>query len=423
MDMMKKMLMAFAAALLFASCGEKEDNSGDFGQIKVPDIRQLEQAVGADDTQTAKGVTFSTEGAWTSAITQTRAAAPDWISISPDHGDVAGTYTMKITLETNPTAEARSARITVQCGTSKIEINVTQEASDNPITPTVGSLIRRIEYRYTNDEPDAEETFDGIYRFEYDKQNRIVKIDIKIHFGSQEMPAGTVEFTYPNATTLKMVSSGDEEVEVRYHTITLDNAGRAVEIRRDGHTDRLTFAYDADGYCKECRQYDGSDTPFYPLSTFSWKDGNLVALDTFDDQNQKVKGYSFTYEYTDRKNEAQNTNIDLNALLFDVCPGYMPVYGTDVAQVLTAIGRLGRRCANLTRSNMMAEEFSVETNGEFTESSRISDTDIRWEVQPDGRVTKTDCVETVQRTRTDKTGKTEPLYDYKITNSYTIHYQ
>ena len=88
--------MAFMAAALLASCSDKDnDYSGDFGQIKVPDTRQLEQTAGSDDTQAAQGVTFTTEGAWTSTIAQTRAEAPDWISVSPDHGDAAGTYTLK----------------------------------------------------------------------------------------------------------------------------------------------------------------------------------------------------------------------------------------------------------------------------------------------------------------------------------------
>ena len=93
--------MDFMAAALLASCSDSdEDYSGDFGQIKVPDTRQLEQTVTADDTQAARGVTFTTEGAWTSTIAEkTRAEAPDWIGISPDHGDAAGSYTLKITLE------------------------------------------------------------------------------------------------------------------------------------------------------------------------------------------------------------------------------------------------------------------------------------------------------------------------------------
>ena len=45
--------MAFIAAALLASCSDDKDYSGDFGQIKVPDTRQLEQTVSADDTQSA----------------------------------------------------------------------------------------------------------------------------------------------------------------------------------------------------------------------------------------------------------------------------------------------------------------------------------------------------------------------------------
>ena len=93
--------MAFIAAALFASCSDDKDYSGDFGQIKVPDTRQLEQTVSADDTQSARGVTFTTEGAWTSTIAETRAEAPAWISISPDRGDAAGSYTLKNSESTN----------------------------------------------------------------------------------------------------------------------------------------------------------------------------------------------------------------------------------------------------------------------------------------------------------------------------------
>lgn len=49
--------MAFMAAALLASCSDSdgdEDYSGDFGQIKVLDARQLEQTVTADDTQAAR---------------------------------------------------------------------------------------------------------------------------------------------------------------------------------------------------------------------------------------------------------------------------------------------------------------------------------------------------------------------------------
>ena len=50
-----KFFMAFIAAALLASCSDDKDYSGDFGQIRVPDTRQLEQTVSADDTQSEIG--------------------------------------------------------------------------------------------------------------------------------------------------------------------------------------------------------------------------------------------------------------------------------------------------------------------------------------------------------------------------------
>ena len=140
-----KFFMAFIAAALLASCSDDKDYSGDFGQIKVPDTRQLEQTVSADDTQSARGVTFTTEGAWTSTIAETRAEAPAWISISPDRGDAAGSYTLKITLEPNTSGASRTATIVITCGTSKIEITVTQEGADDPIESTPANRIMRID--------------------------------------------------------------------------------------------------------------------------------------------------------------------------------------------------------------------------------------------------------------------------------------
>lgn len=163
--------MAFIAAALLASCSDDKDYSGDFGQIKVPDTRQLEQTVSADDTQSARGVTFTTEGAWTSTIAETRAEAPAWISISPDRGDAAGSYTLKITLEPNTSGASRTATIVITCGTSKIEITVTQEGADDPIESTPANRITRIDsHRQTiqnsgNSEP---ERWTSTSHFAYD---------------------------------------------------------------------------------------------------------------------------------------------------------------------------------------------------------------------------------------------------------------
>ena len=189
--------MAFIAIALLASCSDKgDDHSGDFGQIKVPDTRQLEQTVSADDTQTAQGVTFTTKGAWTSSIAETRAGAPSWITISPDHGDAAGSYTIKITLEPNPSEKARTAKIVITCGTSKIEITVTQEAGEegqDPDEPTLprGRLAKITEY----DDGKLESTAEIVYDQTGGQIGRIVSITMRDGNNSDLIESYTFSYT------------------------------------------------------------------------------------------------------------------------------------------------------------------------------------------------------------------------------------
>jgi hypothetical protein len=130
----------------FTACDEKEDNPA---PIVVANTSALTQNVFADQTEGQSGVTFTTTGAWTFTITETttkspaatvetvrapslqRAAAnsPTWISISPDHGDKAGDYTIAITLQPNTTGADRAAIITVSCNGTEIAITVTQKST------------------------------------------------------------------------------------------------------------------------------------------------------------------------------------------------------------------------------------------------------------------------------------------------------
>lgn len=69
----------------------------------------LVQTVGST-ALAAESVSFTTTGAWTSQVVpvSTKGAQPMWVSISPDHGDEAGTYTLEITLEPNDTGDDSS---------------------------------------------------------------------------------------------------------------------------------------------------------------------------------------------------------------------------------------------------------------------------------------------------------------------------
>ena len=84
------------SAVFFTGC-DSDDPVPPPDEPIVIEKEQQTQTVFADETTGKNGVKFVTTGAWRSSITdetlksaQTRAAAPTWISISPDHGNAAG---------------------------------------------------------------------------------------------------------------------------------------------------------------------------------------------------------------------------------------------------------------------------------------------------------------------------------------------
>ena len=123
---------------LIAGCNSNKDNPEN--PIAVGDVRQLDQTVYADKTSGASNVIVSTTGAWISRIVeklQTKADAPVWISISPDHGDGAGDYTIAITLTPNYTGEDRTATVTISCGGTDMVVTITQKATKEDGTKPV----------------------------------------------------------------------------------------------------------------------------------------------------------------------------------------------------------------------------------------------------------------------------------------------
>jgi hypothetical protein len=127
-----------AVTTIFLGCDSSENEPK---AIEITNEQALTQDVFADETEGRSGVQITTTSAWTSRIedaetlsttksdaSQLRAAAaPDWISISPDHGDKAGSYTIQITLAPNTSEANRSAVITIICNDTKITISVTQK--------------------------------------------------------------------------------------------------------------------------------------------------------------------------------------------------------------------------------------------------------------------------------------------------------
>ena len=146
---LKLLLLTFATLAITACSDDTTDEwHGDFGSIQVPDTRQLSQKIPAGQTAGNSEIFFSTNDAWNSAITdESRAEAPTWVRINPDHGDAAGDYDIRVETDPNTAEESRTAFIEITCGTNSILITITQPGTDGedtnePDEPNIGEQVR-----------------------------------------------------------------------------------------------------------------------------------------------------------------------------------------------------------------------------------------------------------------------------------------
>ena len=420
-----KFFMAFMAAALLASCGgDDKDYSGDYGQIKVPDTRQLEQTVTAGDTQAPQGVTFTTEGAWSSSIAQTRADAPGWITISPDHGDAAGSYTLKISLQPNDSKESRTATIVITCGASKIEIIVTQEGSDEPgVDPTPKPeskwLVGEV-YQYTDDKQ-----YSSTYLFEYDDQRRLTSVRIEgTHLSGESIPYEGITITYPDSRKIRLTDNIDDYD----YEISLDAQGRAIRenFMRGGTTEGYnTYVYNQSGYCTEYRYYSAEGKEIYPYAAYTWSGGNLTRFRALESDGSTLSPnfYDLTFEYSDIKNDPAIINIDLNALL-QVFP--YPAFETACSPILALIDALGPRSANLTTTDRTCDYDHMgggDPEGTWVYYTEEVQQPIEWTLDSEQRPTKaTSHTVLTHYKKYNSTGKTEVVSRDEYKNTFEIRY-
>ena len=160
---MKRIFAFLFAAAALAGCSD--DNGGDGGKdIQLAPGTPKDYTIFADETSgtPSEGISFTTTGPWRATVAETRAevsgGSPSWVTVSPDHGDAAGDYTITIGLGVNATGKDRRATVTIECGSTKITITVEQkgtteegevpdEDDDDPAVPepSVRKLVSRID--------------------------------------------------------------------------------------------------------------------------------------------------------------------------------------------------------------------------------------------------------------------------------------
>lgn len=257
MKVLRYWLCAIAALAIFASC---DDLIGGDGQLIIDPVEDafLEQIVGSE-TISAEGVSFTTTGAWTSQVVpvSTKTSQPMWVSITPDHGDEAGTYTISINLEANDTGKDRKANIIISCGEQTITISITQVAT--PEVPSQGEVptpeykkyVSKLEWKFTDYDGEQEE---DVLTFEYDDKNRIACME-RDYEDSFDQRSWRWSFNYSIVGEVELTLVRSDEYETRSSIVdaTLDDTGRVSRyVYKDdedyGYTEYGRFEYDSEGY-------------------------------------------------------------------------------------------------------------------------------------------------------------------------------
>ena len=348
--------ICLASTIMFSGCnkdeknpGEKEPEGDGSTTILVVDNSSLTQDVYADNIESNSGVSFTTTGAWTSSISEITASSqsamlrsgtsPSWISISPDRGNEAGTYTIAIALETNYSGADRTAIITVSCNGKKIEISVTQKGvkkdGKKPEVPRLISLI----------------TENAVFNSDYYSSGYAYEVYKPL----------SIEFTYDNSFRIKEMYKNNNKAA----TWSYDISGE-VRITTEGEHDRNTYrallnssrnahtikwgtsqsqgevslSYNADGYLTDYNltENDYGNSWCYSLRLI-WNNGNITTFqgkECTEQAYQNISSIAYSQELNNK------TTIDPNELFFNVIglDSYDPLF------LFSMSGFTGKRSKN-----------------------------------------------------------------------------
>ena len=273
------LLLMGAAALMACS----DDNGGDEGKdIQLAPGTPKDYTIFADETSgtPSEGISFTTAGPWRATVAETRADVSEgssWVTVSPDHGDAAGDYTITITLGVNTTGKNRRATVMIECGGTKITITVEQKGTteegevpgegDEPVVPAGVQLVSEV-YCYFNDSPGVE---DRRIELTYDERNRLVRwketTNEVVSPGTVETVTQTYEYEYGDGVV--RIANPEEDT---HFTVWLNAAGYAERVERsrpEGSANITTYKYDSENRLIRTEQED-------EWEDYVWENGNLV---------------------------------------------------------------------------------------------------------------------------------------------------
>lgn len=334
---------------------------------------------------------------WRASVTETREVS--WLTIDPVSGP-AGPGIITITIEPNTGEESRTAIITIEAGSEKVAITVTQTGTGGQTSPTPDpvdpeNLLTQVDYDYVWQEPAGSGTEAsteyrrGFFRVEYDELNRTA------FFGKYEFDGETDKLSYYNEKTYDHSQKNRIVENEKYFQLSaksstrpyviayrgndeessyeLDDAGRLTEliVKWKGEEDfRCHYTYNSDGTLAQysCYQHGNLETISY-----EWTDGNIAAV------TEAGSGYSYREEYTYTEYPNIWYGIDLMS--------DMDGASADNVNLAQALGIQGTRSKNLiaTKTDDSGDTDTYEYT--FDEKGRVATVTITSrETRNDGAI-------------------------------------
>ena len=297
---------AVVAALMAAGCQEKPD--GGDGSVSLHSDAEIALPAAKMDTV----ISFTATADWTAAVED-----GEWLSVSPASGK-AGEISATLSATANGEADARTATVSITCGTGKATVTVTQEGDEEG--RVVSMLFKTDNGNFGWPEND--------YKFEYGQNT----VDINIEFRSDEL-------------------SGLSIAEW-----TLDSEGRVIKESMtqsfEGETSGpyvTNLIYNSDGYLEKTESED--TYPWY----LTWKNGDIFSIEA--DRNAPGEEMeNFPVFLTEEENTGY---FDYNWLWSEM---YMiNPYGYGAPQGLMDMA--GRRGTHLTKPTFQMTESSWSPDG------------------------------------------------------------
>lgn len=300
------LLLTAMATVGLAACDGGGDDKQPAPDLTLAPGTAQELTLYADQTATpTEGISFTTTGPWRATVSETRASEVDWITLSQDHGDAAGSYTLGITLAVNTSGADRRATITIECGATKITITVEQKGTteqgevpgtEEPAPGTPSKLISKIELSFSDPSSTESVTSD----FTYDDQNRLTKY-VEVYKYEDVVEFQEYQYEYGDGVihvTTKYSSPDSFKDEPESYTAYLNEAGYVTRAEwEDGRT--VTYTYDD---ANQMIRVENGDTE---QEEYVWKDGNIVEQSyTWQGEEQSVNYFTY-YE------NPSKTNFDL----------------------------------------------------------------------------------------------------------------